>query len=284
MRMKRFLTVFCFCFLFSLSAKALELPGPTTLRDGEHRVSIGGGYLYGVVSPPDSFTEVSGTNQAKVYEENVRFASSIGEEWLKDMYVEMESKTFQSRQETVNGVVVHTENKGWVINARSGGNFIHTPNFQLGMWVHAGSPILMNKSKFVNPVVNYIGFGLNAVESLGSVFGLSQTGFVGSGMFSPKTRNPNVQGSFLLLLDFGKMVMKGGGATEADITSRVDPNYQSSTLRSGRIKNMIFTTPFFLEWAFNDEWSIDGSYSIKWIGRSLRGSRFATFNIVKKIH
>lgn len=286
--MNRFLSLLCFCLLFSSQAKALELAATTKLKAGEHYVSIGGGYLYGVISPPDSFTEVRGTNEAKVYEENVRFTSGLGDEWLKDMYAEIESKTFQSSQETVNGTVVHTSNKGWVMNARSGGNFVHTQNFQFGVWIHGGTPVLMNKSKFVNPVVNYFGLGLNAVESLGPVFGLSQSAFIGSGMFAPRTRNPNVQGSFLVIINFGKMVgnndfiLKSGGIVESDLISRVDLSYQSSALGSGRIKNRVFATPFMLEWAFNDEWSVDGSYSMKWIGRSVRGSRFATFNIARK--
>jgi len=265
-----------------------ELIDTEILQGGKTRVSIGGGYLYGVISPPDSFNEVSGTNGAKMVEENVRYAQGLGHGFLKDMFVEMESKTFQSGQETVNGAVVHAANNGWILNARSGGNFVHTPRFLFGAWMEAGTPVLMNKAKFVNPAINYIGAGFKAMEELSTNFGLIQTAFVGSGLFLPRNENPNAQGSFFAVLNFGKMVggtdfiLKAGGLAQTDLASRIDPNYQASALGSGRIKNMLFSSAFLFEWDFNNEWSIDGGYAMKWLGRSVAGSRYAVFNLVKE--
>ncbi|MDZ4224668.1 MAG: hypothetical protein U1D33_02040, partial [bacterium] len=252
------------------------------------RVSIGGGYLYGVISPPDSFDEVSGTNEAKMYEENLRYTQGLGHGFLKDMFVEMESKTFQSGQETVNGAVVHPANNGWILNARSGGNFVHTPRFLFGTWIEAGSPVLLTKAKFVNPSVNYVGIGFKMMEELSRNFGLIQTAFVGSGLFLPRNQNPNVKGSFLVIMNIGKMAGGGhftvnsGGLAQADLTARVDSAYQASALGSGRIKKMLVSTPFLLEWSFNREWSIDGGYVMKWVGRSVAGSRYAVFNLTRE--
>jgi hypothetical protein len=204
------------------------------------------------------------------------------------MYAEVKATIFQSRQETVSGVVVHPSNNGFAMTARTGGNFVSSKNFTFGGWITSGSPVLMERTKFVNPVIDYIGGGLNMATKISSFFGMTNSVYFGSGLFLPRNRNPHVDGTTFFTLNFNSLtggrqdfVLRAGGVVEYDVTSRIDAAYQASTLGDGRIKHMAFLTPFLIDIPFGTTWRLDGGYAMQWFAKSVRGSQFATVNLSK---
>jgi hypothetical protein len=203
--------------------------------------------------------------------------------------MEFENDIYQSRSESFNGALVHPRDIGWITTMRLGGNWIHKPRFTMGSWVQSSIPFAADQRKFVNPVVNYFGGGVSAVILFSRNFGLSQTGFLGSGVFSPRRRNPNVQSTTLGIFNFGQMVFsrdltfRTGWIVEWDFLSRVDSAYQASALGNGEIKNLVNMTPFLVSLPIVDSWTIDASYVLKWgfAGKSIRGSRFGSLSISK---
>ncbi|MBI5298897.1 MAG: hypothetical protein HY877_01160 [Deltaproteobacteria bacterium] len=281
--------VYVFLILFSsTNLLALDLPPNFVLQGGQSKLSVGGNILWGVLSPQAHFTTNPTLNRARLYEENIRYARGIGHGMLKDMYMEVEAKIFQARQETVSGTLVHAANKGSAMIAKSGGHFVHTNNFALGGWIQTGSPLIMNRSKFVNPVVDYVGGGLNTITKFTSVIGMTNSVYVGSGIFMPRKRNPHAQGTTFFSLNFNSLtkgrqdfILQAGGMVDYDLASRIDASYQASPLGDGRIKHMAFLTPFTIDIPLGTTWRLDGGYAKQWFGRSVRGSQFATFNLSK---
>jgi len=285
--LKKLLLLIFICSL-SAPAYALQLAGATALAKGKNRIAVEGSVLFGITSPPSSFTESTGNNKPRMFEQKVSYARGFGDWGLKDVYLEVEALSFQSRQETFAGAVVHSQDTGFAMTLRGGGNFVHTQKVTFGMWLQTSIPIVMDKNKFVNPVLSYVGGGLNTVIKISNVVGFSQSVYLGSGLFSPNKRNPYVQSTTLGLFNFGHalfdhdVVFKLGGVIESDLTSRIDANYQASALGDGRIKNLVFITPFILEVDLGKDWSIEAGHAIKWKGKSVRGSQFSKFSLAKK--
>ena len=277
-----------FFTLFHPSAYALELAGFTSLKPGQSKVKLGAGYISSILSPNATFTHLKNSNSAKLFEQNLIYSIGIGDVLLKEMYIEAEIKTFQSGKETLSGVTVHDNDRGVGANLRIGGNFYHTLKYKMGGWIQGGAPIVIDENKFVNPVFDYIGGGLNLVYAFTKTVGFSQTMYLGSGLFHPRKRNVHIQSATLPNFNvgqwfFGKdLVFSSGIVIESDLTSRVDSAYLASSLGDGRIKNTVFISPFLLSIPFADSWALEGGYATKWYGRSVRGSRFVTAAISTK--
>ncbi|MDO8526641.1 MAG: hypothetical protein Q7T03_03015 [Deltaproteobacteria bacterium] len=281
--LKRFL--FLAFLLFTTPVLSLELTHVPLLEEGESRIMLGGSVLWGAVSPPDSYTRAAGVSDAKLYKETLNYARGLGEGSLKNIFLEVETAVFQSSQETVGGTLVYPANKGWLMQARSGGNFIVTPSLTMGGWLQTGTPIIMDKSKFVNPIVDYVGVGIYTTLSVIDLISINNTAYVGSGLFLPKRRNPSVQDTALLILNLGankSFLLKGGISVDYDLTSRVDANYLASPLGDGTIKNFVIATPFLADVPLGGNWSVNGGYVMLWKGRSIRGTETAVFNLAKK--
>lgn len=274
--------------LIQSNAYSLELAGFTSLEPGQSKIKLSAGYISSILSPNATFTHLKNSNSAKLYEENLIYSIGIGDHLLKEMYVEAEIKAFQSGKETLSGVTVHDGDSGAGVNLRVGGNFYHTSKYKMGGWIQGGAPIVIDENKFVNPVYDYVGGGLNLVYSFTKTVGISQTMYLGSGLFNPRKRNVHIQSATLPNFNvgqwfFGKdLIFSSGIVIEADLTSRTDAAYQASSLGDGRIKNTVFISPFLLNLPIGDHWSIEGGYATKWYGRSVRGSRFVTAGISTK--
>lgn len=77
-------------------------------------------------------------------------------------------------------------------------------------------------------------------------------------------------------------ILKLGLVIESDLTTRTDAAYQASPLGNGRIKNLVFVTPFLFEVPLGKGWSIEGGHAIKWRGKSVRGSQFSRLSVSKR--
>lgn len=286
------LVIIVLALLSAPSVSALDLSGATSLRDGQNQIKVGMGILFGIISPPSSFSHASGLNKAFMLSETVSYGRGFGDRGIKNLFLEFESLTFQSRKETVSGVTVHGGNNAWALTLRGGGNFIHTPRFLFGGWLQTSVPVVMDKDKFVNPVLNYGGLGLNLGFQPIRGLGISQSGFMGSGLFSPTKRNPNVRSATLGVFNFGEILwnrevsLSTGVVIEADLKERTDAAYQSSTLADGRIKNFVFITPLVFRIslgrvALGETWRLEVAHAIKWIGKSARGSQFSHLGLSK---
>jgi hypothetical protein len=281
----------CLVLLFvsvSVPAHALVLHGGGALANGESSVSLGFGWITGIVSPRSSFKHDPGFNKARIFEENVSFSHGFGDVGLKDTFLQIETILYQSREETYLGTIIHPGDNGALIRGRVGGNFIHDPDFVLGVVLEGTAPIGYAKEKFVNPVVNYVGGGINAAFKFTEVIALTQSVFLGSGAFSPRTRNPQIQSTTLGIFNFGKSLFnrdlsfKTGLVIEADLTSRTDAAYLASAYGNGDIQNLVFVTPFLLNFPFCDTWDLEAGYANKWAGKSARGSGFLTAQLSKR--
>jgi hypothetical protein len=287
MKSKAFLLFVCLFFLLP-TANALELAGFTSLHAGQSKIKLAAGYISNILSPNATFTHLTNSNSAKLYEESLIYSIGLGDHLLKEMYIETEVKAFQSGKETLNGVTVHDRDRGAGVTLRVGGNFYHTLKFKAGGWIQGGIPVFIDENKFVNPVYDYIGGGLNLIYSFTKTIGISQTMYLGSGLFNPRKRNEHIQTATLPNFNvgqwfFGKdLVFSSGIVIESDLTSRIDQAYQSSSLGDGRIKNTVFISPFLLNLPIGNHWAIEGGYATKWYGRSVRGSRFVTAAISTK--
>jgi len=288
MRAKLSVVMFLFVLGSFTEAHSLQLAGGTSLNEGQSRIMLGFGFLSGVVSPPSTFSHDPRLNRARMFEEHVTYSLGLGNSFLKDLYLEIQSTTFQSREETVSGVLVHPSDSGWAMTLRGGGNFIHEPKWTLGTWLQSSIPIFMDKDKFVNPVLNYVGGGVNAVFSFTPEIAVSESVFLGSGLFQPRNRNPNLQSSSLGIFNLGQLffsanvIFKTGLVVETDLASRLDADYQASALSDGEIMNLVFISPFLLNVPIQDSWGIEGGYAVKWAGKSAQGSQFGTLGISKK--
>jgi hypothetical protein len=145
----------------------------------------------------------------------------------------------------------------------------------------------MNKEKFVNPVVDYFGGGLNLAARFTPIIALSETVYIGSGLFGPARRNLHLQEATLGHFNIGKIfgehdfTVKTGAVIEADLTSRTDAAYQASALGEGFIRNFLFITPFLIEFPLGETWRIEAGHALKWAGKSIRGSQFSTVSLSK---
>jgi len=282
------IVIFLFVLFIALPAHALDLTGAASLTKGQNRIALGGSVLFGTISPPPTFSHSTGNNKALMFEERISYSHGFGDAFLKDIYLEIETIIFQSRQETVSGVLVHSRDTGFAATLRAGGNFIHTQDVTFGMWLQTSVPIVMDKRKFVNPVLDFVGIGLNTGVKISKVLGFSQAVYFGSGLFSPNRRNPHVQSTTLALINFGKpwydkdAIIKVGAVIETDLTTRIDANYAASPIADGRINNLVFITPFLVEFDLGKGWSIEAGHAIKWTGKSIRGSQFSKFSVAKK--
>lgn len=284
--MKKFLILIIALLLVS-EIYALELAGGTSLEKGDDQVQFGGSVVFGILSPEPTFTHSLGLNKARMYSQRLKYAHGFGDVFLKDFYLEIESLTFQSHKEQVNGITVHGSDAGWALTLRSGGNFIHKRKFIFGPWFETTAPIIIDKEKFLNPVLNYVGAGLNAVYSFIPEIGLNQSIFVGSGLFAPNRRNLNLRSATLGIFNVGKplfnwdMILHTGGVLETDLTTRTDSAYQVSALGDGRIKNFVFITPFLFDLSLGNKWTLSAGHAVKWLGKSVRGSQFSTLSVSK---
>jgi hypothetical protein len=287
-KMKKTSLLIILFFSFPFSLQALDLSDGSLLNKNENKISFKAGMIFGLISPPNTFSHPAGLNSAQVFEQKLTFTHGLGTfSFLQDVYFEVETLTYQSREETVNGSVVHESDTGFALTLRAGGNFIHNRKFIFGPWLQLALPLFMDKDKFVNPVINYLGAGLKGVYSLTPELGVSQSVFVGSGLFEPVKRNPNFRSATLGIFNFGKLwfdhdvVISSGLVLETDLQSRQDAAYQSA-LGNGTINNLVFIIPVFLDVALGKDWNLNLGHAMKYRGKSVRGSQFSQIGLSKK--
>jgi len=260
--------------------EALQIAGALTPNKNEAVVRIGFNVLTGILSPPSRFKHVDETNDARLFEEYLEGSYGLGDVFLKDLVLNARFTLFQSAKETVSGTQIHSSDAGSYLSLKMAGNFIHDARFTFGTWLQTDIPIGMEKKKFVKPSVNYIGGGLSASGEVLNHFYLSQTIFLGSGLFSPRTKNTNLISNTLPSVNWGQLlfnfdsVFTTGLAVEADLSSRTDKAYGKSALANGKIKNLVFASPFIFDHPISEHLSLRAGFAAKWAGKSARGSMF----------
>lgn len=264
------------------SAFALQLVGNASVPEGKFRANVGANYLAGLISPPPSFTHVTGVNKALQYEEYIGITYGLGNFLLADTEVGIRGTLFQSDEETVNGAPVHADDQGGYVTLRVAGNLLHARSWILGLWLQSDIPISLETEKFVKPSINYFGGGLNTAFEAANFLVLSQSLFAGSGLGDDK--NPNLQSNTIGTLNLGRwlwdqdLLIGTGLSIEADLKSRQDAAYAASPLGNGEIQNMVFITPITLTLPM-DDWGLSATYAFKWAGQSVRGDQFANLEV-----
>ncbi len=276
-------------FLFSTAVEALQLS--TSLNPSQNEWVLRSGFngLIGVVSPNSSFKHPEGFSDAKLFEEYLGVSYGLGNLGLKDLVIETKGTLYHSGKETYNGSKIHNHNNGGYLSFRALGNFIHLPRFILGISLGGDIPIGMSKQKFVKPNVNYLGGGLSASGQLLDNFYLGQSVFLGSGLFSPRTKNLNFISNTFPSANLGQLLsnfdltMTTGLSVEADLTKRTDQAYQQSSFADGKIQNLVFVTPFIFTMPIFKDLMTQGGIAVKWAGRSSRGSMFFNFELAYRL-
>lgn len=269
-------------------ALALQLSGDSRAGEGETVVRTGFNYLGSIISPPPTYTHVTGLNKAKLMEQYLSVTHGFGTILLEDLEVELRGTLFQNREELLNGTVVHPTDNGGFMSLRVAGNFIRTLRFSFGTWLQGDIPIGVNKEKFVKSNMNYVSLGLQAAYEVLDPLVLSQSVSLGSGLFSPNTKNPNLQSATLGAFNIGSLlfghdfVLQTGVVVEADLTSRIDAAYAASALGNGEIKNLVLITPFLIKVPFAKRFGFSAGYAIKWVGKSVRGAKYYTAELSAK--
>ena len=266
----------------------MQVPGAQEPSKGEFVMRLGVSGLWGILSPPSRFKHIDQTNDARLFEEYAGVSWGLGEAGLSDLVLESKFTFFQSARESVGGATVHSSDQGSILALRLSGDFIHLPKFRLGTWIQSDIPFGMNKRKFVKPGVNYIGGGLSASGELRDNVYLSQAVFLGSGLFSPRTKNLNLISNTLPSFNWGRLffdfdsTFTTGFSVEADLSSRTDASYASSAIADGKIQNLVFVTPFIVDIPVSDKMSLRAAYAAKWAGKSSRGSQFFNTELAYK--
>jgi len=270
------------------SVRALQLGGALTPEEGEKVLRLGFNGLIGIISPPIKFSHPDGFNDAKMFEEYIGFSYGFGDVLLRDIVASSQLTFYQSGKETLNSTQIHSSDSGMFLSLRLSGNFIHLSKFVFGVWLQGDIPFGMEKKKFVKPNINYVGGGLSASGELADQFFLSQTLFLGSGLFSPRTKNANIISNTFPSVNFGQLFFgrdfsfTTGLSVEADVTKRTDAAYAASALADGKIRNLVFVTPFVFNFPFAERFSTQGGLAVKWKGKSTRGSMFFNFEVAAK--
>ena len=120
----------------------------------------------------------------------------------------------------------YDSDRGAIVRAAFGGNFIHASKYILGFSVETNVPISVNLDKFANPRVDYVAGSIQLGVQLTDWLTYETNIYVGTGTFGSQ----NAQLAYTQLFGFhhSRFGVRVGPYADADVTERFDERYDAA--------------------------------------------------------